>query len=94
MEPVAAALDDQVLIRSGIRSHQSHFYLTISGSMPALTPQSGFTLMELITTVVLRGIHNGTALGCFRNLSADAENIQADATWSASSLPADFLLLA
>ena len=48
MEPVAVALDDQVLIRGGIRSQQSRYPLTILVGISAHTPQPGFILIELI----------------------------------------------
>ena len=84
MEPVAVALDDQVLILAGIRSHQSHHHITILVGMPAQNSQSGFTRIELITTAVLPGIPSVTPLGCYQDLKTAAANAQVDATLSAS----------
>jgi prepilin-type N-terminal cleavage/methylation domain-containing protein len=50
--------------------------------MSALTRRSGFTLIELITTVVLLGILSVTALGRYQDLSAAAENARVDAIYA------------
>jgi prepilin-type N-terminal cleavage/methylation domain-containing protein len=94
VEPVAAALDDQVLIRGGTRSHQSRHHLTIPVGLSALTRQSGFTLIELITTVVLLGILSVTELGRYQDRSIAAENARVDAIlqWSAITLIYDYLI--
>ena len=58
MEPVAPALDDQVLICGETKAQQSRHHLAIPPGMSALTRQFGFTLIELINNSNLSLLKN------------------------------------